>query len=97
MVSGFMLNEILITTKSTAAFGTRLVLRIANAGISEAKRLPRAVPKIPPIKTKAIKKPKFPFPNTTVKYSMSAFFVNINKLLPRAAIEGFQKKFSQII
>ena len=74
-----MLNETLITTKSTAAFGTRLVLRIANAGISEAKRLPKAVPRIPPIRTKAIKKPKFPFPNTTVKYPTTAFFVNTNK------------------
>ena len=79
IVSGLMLNETLITTKSTAAFGTRLVLRIANAGTSEAKRLPRAVPRIPPIKTKAIKKPKFPFPNTTAKYSMTAYFVNTNK------------------
>ena len=79
IVSGLMLNETLITTKSTAAFGTRLVLRIAKAGTSEAKRLPRAVPRIPPIRTKAIKKPKFPFPNTTVKYSTSAFFVNTNK------------------
>ena len=79
IVSGLMLNETLITTKSTAAFGTRLVLRIANAGTSEAKRLPRAVPRIPPIKTKAIKKPKFPFPNTTAKYPASPFFVNTNK------------------
>ena len=74
-----MLNETLITTKSTAAFGTRLVLRIAKAGTSEAKRLPRAVPRIPPIKTKAIKNPKFPFPNTTAKYQVTAFFVNTYK------------------
>ncbi len=58
-----------------------MVLRIARAGTTEAKRLPRAVPRIPPIKTKAIKNPKFPFPNTTTQYPLRAFFVKTNNPL----------------